>query len=299
LPGLIGLVTQQIIKPPSGGFLLNKVPTIQENSMLKYLIAAVILTQMSVSQAQTVINQSPKASVMTGLAQRVQADLGGDFYQSRDCRDARSQFQSVTPSVIVYETMNVAAAAAKKLDCGIRFSGDQVLAHAWQSFSVCRRSDSRQALHQSQTFGMSGMHPYAKWTQEFNARNKANLQVKVYQGSGATVQALLAREIDWGFIATAATAAAQSQGAIVCDFSTNPGSADFLGRYYQHSLADLRIQFVVLYNGANAAARRQRLHDQKFSDYLSKAGYVLASDAMTADQLQRFDQDFLKLQSAY
>lgn len=267
--------------------------------MFKLFVVAALLAATVPVSAQTVINQSPRASVMTALAQRVQTDLAGDFYQSRDCRDAAQKYQRTQDAVIVYETMNVAAAAAKKQDCAIAFPADQVIAQAWQSFSICRRSDWRQALHASQTFGMSGMHPYQQWIEEFNQRNQARLQVRVYQGSSATVQALLAREIDWGFIATAATAAAQSQGAIICDFSTDPRSPDFFGSYYQHSLADLRIQFVILHNGSAADAARLRLRERGFSDYLTNLGYGWSSTHMTADGFDRWQKDYLRLKSAY
>ena len=78
------------------------------------VVATFVVSLTFASDNLTVINQSPKASVMTGLATTVQDTIGNNtsFYQSRDCKDAARAYTQKKNQVIIYETMNVASAAA-------------------------------------------------------------------------------------------------------------------------------------------------------------------------------------------
>jgi len=249
----------------------------------------------------TVINQSPRTSVMAGLALRAQAELGkaAEFYQSRDCQDAAKKFQGSPGSLIVYATDNVAAAAVKDLDCAVPLVAEQIVVAAWQSFSLCRSPDWSTPLHQSPTLGMSGMHPHRKWIAEFNQQNSAAMAARIFQGSSATLRALLAREISWGFIATATARPAEQAGTIVCDYTTDPRDPKFLNRHYRHGLGDLRLQVLLLYNGPDAKSVRSRLNNADFVRYLENSGYTDIVFDVNGARLRQLDRDYLNLRSFY
>lgn len=271
--------------------------------MIRSLILMILCVSMpALAMAKiTVINQSPKTSVMAGLAFKTQSALEqtADFYQSRDCQDAANKFRSDTTSLLIYATDNVAAAAAKNLDCAIPLIAEQIVVSAWQSFSFCRLPDSGVALHQSSTLGMSGMHPYRKWIAEFNQRNNASISARVFQGSSATLKALLAREISWGFIATAVAKPAQTAGTIVCDYTTDHREPRFLANHYRHSLSDLRLQVLILYRGTDTQSVRDQLRRDDFVRYLETSGYT--DILFTVDDIRRkqLDLDYQNLKSFY
>ena len=142
------------------------------------VVATFVVSLTFASNSLTVINQSPKASVMTGLATTVQDTIGNNtsFYQSRDCKDAARVYTQKKNQVIIYETMNVASAAAKNIDCKIDFEPAEVAVYSWQSFSICRLPETNTALDSSATLGMSGMHPYKKWISELTQRTTDDLK---------------------------------------------------------------------------------------------------------------------------
>ncbi len=263
-------------------------------------VAAFVVSLTFASDNLTVINQSPKASVMTGLATTVQDTIGNNtsFYQSRDCKDAARVYTQKKNQVIIYETMNVASAAAKNIDCKIDFEPVEVAVYSWQSFSICRLPETNTALDNSATLGMSGMHPYKKWISEFNAKNNGRLEVRLYSGSGATIKGLLSKEISWGFIATAVATKSQAQGLIKCDFNTDPTSDAFIGKTYKHALGDLRIKVVVLDNSGTSATVGA-LSKEEFVNYLTKSGYSYINHGMTAEQLEQFEKEYKTLQNFY
>lgn len=248
-----------------------------------------------------IVNQSPKASVMTGFTIATQKNAGVplQFYQSRDCQDAALAYKNTADSVIVYETMNVAAASKKGLDCSIDFQPGNVVLYTWQSFEICHLQQHSVALENSKTFGMSGMHPHAAWIGEFNKKHQANLKARIYSGSGAAAKGLLAKETDWAFIASAVAAPLVDKGAIVCPFSTDPTSAKFFGKHYSHRLADLRIKVLVLAHGKDTDKIRTGLSNQEYTTYLINAGYSHISHNMTSDQLTEFIEAYKRLQKSY
>jgi hypothetical protein len=249
----------------------------------------------------TVINQSPAASFMTGLTQKVQNNLNDietDFYQSRDCADAARKYEKLSDVVMPYELMNVAASKNKNLNCTTKFMTNEVVFYAWGSFSFCHRPDYDVSLNNASTFGMSGMHPYDKWVTEFNNLNNANLKTRLYKGSKGTLQGLLAKDIDWGFIATPVAINSVQQGTIVCPYTTDPTSEKFLGKYFSHSYPAVRFEVLTLAKG-NTDKVREKLNNAEFRKYLSDFGYSFVDFDFTEMDRHNFELDFIKLQKSY
>lgn len=264
------------------------------------LITMISLISSSVlANEKTVINQSPKTSVMTAMALHLQDSIGhAEFYQSRDCRDAALTYQKNAESVIIYETMNVASAAAKKIDCEINFRPADVVLAAVQHFQFCRLPDRKLPIKSMRTLGMSGMHPYKKWINELNASNGMNVNVSVYQGSEATLRGIISREIDFGFVADATAVRAQQQGLIQCDYSTNPNDDNFIGRHLAHSIPDLAIRVFVL-SRRDQDALRTRLRTHDFHGYLEKSGYTSSDASFSQKQFETYRREFNLLKSFY
>lgn len=272
--------------------------------MNKLLSAALICCALLTSPTHadtTIVNQSPKASVMTGFTIVTQnsAKVPMTFYQSRDCQDAANVFKNNSNSAIVYETMNVAAAKAKNLNCKIDFTSENVALYTWQSFEFCRLAGNKTSMLTASTFGMSGMHPHQAFVSEFNKTQQAKLSAKIYSGSGATAKGLLANEVDWAFIASAVAKPLVSKGVIECPYTTDPTSASYFGKNFNHSLADLRIKVLVLSRGSDTTAIRQNLQSSEFQEYLMKSGYSNTTSKMTDEQIKRFEQEYTVLQRSY
>lgn len=269
--------------------------------MLKFIITILFGMVASITNAQsTVINQSPKASVMTGFAVAVQDAIGNNtkFYQSRDCRDAAEVYRNNKESVIVYETMNVASANAKNINCEINFTAEEVVLAVEQHFQFCRLPTTNKPFINSNTLGMSGMHPYKKWIGELNTQNKSNVSVQVYQGSGATLRGIISGEIDYGFVADAVAEKGKSKNQIVCDYTTDPMSNNFIGKIIKHELATLNIKVVVLAN-KNQVEIRKALNSENFRNYIRNSGYSEIKSQFINQEFVDFKNNYQLLKKFY
>jgi len=248
-----------------------------------------------------IINQSPRASVMAGFTLAVQNYLGIDsrFYQSRDCQDAARAYLRNDDNIIVYATDVAAAANPKGLECEIEFITDEVVLYTWQSFEICHLPDNTTTLEDSETFGMSGMHPHESWIKEFNSKFDNTLRTRIFSGSGATAKGLIAKDIDWGFIASAVATPLVEKGTLVCPYTTDPNSTNYFGNYYPVSLADLRIKVLVLARGGDVNTIRQSLNSPEFISYLTNSGYSHIQFEMDESQIQKFMKDYELLQKSY
>jgi hypothetical protein len=252
-----------------------------------------------IANETTVINQSPKASVMTGFAVMLQTNVSpAGFYQSRDCRDAAAAYKKNIDSVIVYETMNVAAAAAKNINCEIDFLPSDVVLATTQYFQFCQAIDRTLPIRRMRTLGMSGMHPYEKWVTELNKRNQMTVKVSVYQGSEATLRGIISKEIDFGFLADSTAEKAKNQGLVQCNYSTNPRAQDFVGQHLQHPINDLAIRVFVLAR-SNQSVIQSRLQSNEFKEYLKKAGYQHVNYQFSIADLETYQTHFRLLKSFY
>lgn len=271
---------------------------------MKKTLLSIISSMLLIASAYAepiIINQSPKTSVMMGFTLAVQKHLGVDskFYQSRDCQDAARAYLKNSDSVIVYATDVAAAANPKGLECEINFTSDEVVLYTWQSFEICHLPENTTALQDSETFGMSGMHPHKSWISEFNDKFDNNLRTRIFSGSGATAKGLIAKDIDWGFIASAVATPLVEKGTLVCPFTTDPNSPNYFGNSYPVSLADLRIKVLVLARGSDVEAIREGLKSTDFATYLKSSGYSHIQHSMDDPQFEQFMKDYELLQKSY
>jgi hypothetical protein len=269
--------------------------------MKKITFVILMMLATSLYAKPIIINQSPKTSVMMGFTLAVQRHLGVEskFYQSRDCQDAARAYSKNDDSIIVYATDIPAAANPKGLECEVEFTKNEVVLFTWQSFEICHLPENTTALHDSETFGMSGMHPHNAWISEFNDKFNNNLRTRIFSGSGATAKGLIAKDIDWGFIASAVASPLVEKGTLVCPYTTDPNSPNYFGNSYSISLADLRIKVLVLARGADVELIREGLKNTDFERYLHSSGYSHIQHEMNDSQFEEFMKDYELLQQSY
>jgi hypothetical protein len=224
----------------------------------------------------TVINQSSKASPAGVFAQAVRQAVDGQWYQSSNCTDATAKFNSTKDAVMVYNSSVAFAALNKKLEgCQldeIAKSNSKVALISSSRMLICQRAESNTDLFAGEklTLGMASMYAVPKHEAQWQASGSA-VKIVPYSGSKTVLQALIAGDIDWGWMGE--SLALKQGDKLKCEYSTDPLSTKFLGKKTPKLvIADFRIIAVVYSNTANVEKLKTLLTDSKsFQKYLKSS----------------------------
>ena len=224
----------------------------------------------------TVINQSSKASPAGVFAQAVRQAVDGQWYQSSNCTDATAKFNSTKDAVMVYNSSVAFAALNKKLEgCQldeIAKSNSKVALISSSRMLICQRAESNTDLFAGEklTLGMASMYAVPKHEAQWQASGSA-VKIVPYSGSKTVLQALIAGDIDWGWMGE--SLALKQGDKLKCEYSTDPLSTKFLGKKTPKLvIPDFRIIAVVYSNTANVEKLKTLLTDsESFQKYLKSS----------------------------
>ena len=247
-------------------------------NLVKYALSVASLTLfIGTAQASdlTVINQSSASSPAGVYAQAVRKSLDAKWYQSSSCEDAAKKFSSTENAVMVYNSSVAFAALNKKLEnCQL----DEIaktkatpIAISSSRMLICSKPGQTKALTGDVvSLGMASMYAVPKHEAQWNA-NGAKVKIVPYSGSGTVLTALLAGDIEWGWMGESL---ARKQGdKLDCPYSTDPSADNFLGKTFPKLvIPDFAINAVVYTNAKDPAAVAKALEQsEEFQKYLKSS----------------------------
>lgn len=238
---------------------------------LAKLLVAVLALSATVARAEvTVINSGNKASPASVLAMAYKNAVGGEWYQAKDCEDALRVFNSTKNAVLIYNSSLDFAARNKNMNCTLQgVTPQQIIFTGHTYMNVCRKPGSTVDMNSNKTtLGMASMYAVSKHEKNFNSAG-ANIKLIPYGGSQEIVTAVRAGDVDLGWIGTGM---AKKQGSnLDCIYSTDPDSANFLGKKLKLAIPDFKIDYVLYSNTTDAEVfkkLRAAAGNKEFAEFL-------------------------------
>jgi len=225
----------------------------------------------------TVINPSHKTSPAAVFAFAFRDALGdAKFYQSEDCEDAGRKYRETPNAVFIYNSSMEFAGRNKGLNCNLEPLTDKKIVFVGQHyFKLCRRAGDTVDLvpgnNRRVTMGIASM--LATQAHENTWKEQGvNVKIVPYSGSKTVAKALLAGDIDIGFMGQGI--AAKQGDRIECLYSTNPEADNYLGKSIPVAVPDFHISFVVYTNSKDPKVLeklRNVGNSEVFNNYLKKS----------------------------
>ena len=242
-------------------------------NLIKCIVSVVALSAGLAQAADlTVINQSSAASPAGVFAQAVRKSLDARWYQSSDCADATNKFNSTENAVMVYNSSVAFAALNKKMEnCQldqIAKSSASVVLVSSSRMLICSKPDQTKTLSTNNAkLGMASMYAVPKHQAQWNAKG-GNVVLVPYSGSKTVLTALLAGDIEWGWLGE--SLALKQGDRLACQYSTDPTSDKFLGKFFSTlTIADFAINVVVYTNARDSSQVVDQLKSNvEFQKYL-------------------------------
>lgn len=227
------------------------------------------------NHSYTVINQSSSASPAGVFAQAVRKSLDSEWYQSSDCNDASNKFNNTKNAIMVYNSSVAFAALNKKIEnCQLDEIDKQnakVVLVSKSRMLICTLPDSTKDLTKDTvTLGMASMYAVPKHQAQWNA-NGGDVTIVPYSGSKTVLTALLAGDIDWGWMGE--SLALKQGNKLSCAYSTDPNSDKFLGNTFKSlTIADFAINVVAYTNAKDVDSVVEQLQtNPEFNNYLTNS----------------------------
>jgi len=241
-------------------------------NMFIILLAVFTIT----TQAETIINNSNKASPATVLTKQFEKAVGSiDFWQANNCEEAEKQFRSTKNAVMAYNADVGIAALSKKLNCPFNVDNYKTVFIGKSYTKICSATKNPRTLANSKTIGMASVIYSKLFIDDINS-NGFKLKGVPYGGSKDVLNALLAGDIDTGIIAVGLAQQAESKDLITCEFSTDPAADNYYGKTIRLKLVGLPI-IQVFYTNSEDTIFIKKLHDAvnnpNFLEFLNKNFY--------------------------
>lgn len=256
---------------------------------MKHLIVTALTLIATSASADIIVNHSNKASPTTVLAKSFEKAVGEgaiDFYQAGNCEEAEQKFSSSKNAVMIYNADVGIAALSKNLSCPLKATAEKTVFIGKSYLKICTNAKNPKKLDQSKTIGAASVILSKGLIEDYNS-NGLKLKGVPYGGSRDVLGAVIAGDIDFGFIGSGVADPAVEQGQIVCPLSTDPRSKEFVGNVYKLKIPTLPIA-KVFYTNSNDKTVIDRLRgaaeSKDFQEYLKKSGY---SDVKTKNITQQ------------
>lgn len=247
--------------------------------MKKLVVVLAALSVAGAVLADVVVNHSNKASPATVVAKNFEKAVGEDkinFYQASNCEEAEQTFQNSKNSVMIYNADVGIAALAKGLNCPLNAKENNVVFVGKSYLKLCTRPGKTVLpFKQARTLGAASVIMSKGLIEDYNANGLA-LKGVPYGGSKDVLAAVIAGDVDYGFIASSIADPAVVQGSVVCPWSTDPRDTNFVGRQYKLKVPELPIVKVFYANTTDAqfiAAMKSAVKTSGFQEYIKSAGY--------------------------
>lgn len=228
------------------------------------LVAAIVssLTMVACTQKSaeiTVINPSHKTSPAAVFATSYRDALGASYYQSADCEDAGRKYANTENAVFIYNSSMEFAGRNKGLDCNLEpLTNKKIVFVGQHYFKLCRRAgtdvDLTPGNPQKINMGIASMLATQAHEDTWKAKG-VNVKIVPYSGSKTVAKALLAGDIDIGFMGQGI--AAQQGDKIECLYSTDPAADNYLAKSVPVAVPDFHISYVVYTNSKDPQVLKQ------------------------------------------
>lgn len=245
---------------------------------MKHLIFISLALMGSVASANVIVNHSNKASPATVVAKNFEKAVGEgtiDFYQAGNCEEAEQKFSSSKNAVMTYNADVGIAALSKNLACPLKATADKTVFIGKSYLKICTNAKNPKQLNQSKTIGAASVILSKGLIEDYNS-NGLKLKGVPYGGSKDVLGAVVAGDIDFGFIASGIADPAVAQGQIVCPLTTDPRSKEYVGNVYKLKIPGMPIA-KVFYTNSNDKVLIEKLRtaaeSKDFQEYLKKSGY--------------------------
>jgi hypothetical protein len=243
---------------------------------MKKVFVILLATFTITAQAETIINNSNKASPATVLTKQFEKSVGSiDFWQANNCEEAEKQFQKTKNAVMAYNADVGIAALSKKLDCPFNANNYKTVFIGKSYTKICSATKNPRTLANAKTIGMASVIYSRLFIDDINS-NGFKLKGVPYGGSKDVLNALLAGDIDTGIIAAGLAQPAESKNLITCQFSTDPAADNYYGNTIKLKLAGLPIIQVFYTNSEDPIFIKKlehALNDTNFLEFLNKHSY--------------------------
>jgi hypothetical protein len=251
------------------------------------LTAGVFIKNYNTEKPIVIVNPSAKTSPATVFGKAVQKSLDAQFYQAANCEDAVAKYGRTTNSVYIYNSSIEFAARNKGLKCLLAEEKDKtVLFYGGTPMYICRLPGSTKDFGPAPTtLGMASMYA-TKSHENLFKKGGANVKIVPYSGSKTVLAALLAGDVDLGWMGSGL--ARKQKGKIECLYSTNPGDKNFLGNKVDNGIPNFTITYVIYTNarGDKAEEIKYKLaSDPNFLKFLKTSNTSGTFDAAGKDQL--------------
>jgi len=236
----------------------------------------------------TVINMSSPASPAGVFAQAVKKTVDGDWYQSSHCSQGHDAFTNIKNSVVVYNSSVAFAALNKQLkNCQIP-KNVLISAVAKTPMHICKLLNGTTDLERDKVkLGMASMYAVKKHQDQFNNQSRnGSVQLIPYSGSKTVLKALLAGDIEWGWMGSGL--ANKNSNKIQCEWTTDKTdkTKQFLGdKFSRLTIPDFAINVVIYTADKKTAEKVTALlkENKEFNKYTKTSGFTINTEPTQQD----------------
>jgi hypothetical protein len=167
------------------------------------------------------------------------------------------------------------AALNKKLACPLTATAEQTIFIGRSYTEICSSNARPRTIDNAKTLGMASVLLSQPLIDDYNS-NGLQLKGVPYGGSKDVLGALLAGDIDLGVLGTGIAEAAVKEGKISCLLSTDPQSANFVGKKFKLKIPALPIIQIFYTNSKDIDfinRLRKGINDGEFQKFLKQHGY--------------------------
>jgi hypothetical protein len=247
---------------------------------MKIFLTLIFLMSMLLSSANavTIVNHSNKASPGTVLAKSFQNafEMKTSFYQAGNCEEAEKKFQSTKDAIMIYNVDVAIAAMGKKLNCPLPAKAPKTVFIGKSYLDICTSAISPMDLKSAKTIGGASVILSKGLVDDIN--NQPGVKVKgiPYGGSKNVLAAIIAGDIDIGYVGHGVNRTSVENGDVVCPIQGNPASKDYIGNKLNMQIPDFPIIKIIYTNSDNKeiiAKMKEAVLNKQFQAYLKKSGY--------------------------
>jgi len=275
--------------------------------MMKTLVISALMLISAVCAADTIVNNSNKASPATVLAKSFEKAVGEDkieFFQASSCEEADQKFNSTANSVMTYNVDVGIAALTKKLNCPLKATADNTVFIGKSYIKICSSAKTPfvKSIEKAKTIGVASVALSKGLIADYSSISPGIKGVP-YGGSKDVLMAVIAGDIDVGFIGVGVADPAIEQGQIVCTLSTDPRRDDYIGKKYKMKYPAYNITSIFYTNSndkALVAKLQKSTDDPEFQTFLRKSGFGFVKNKnITADDVSDVQKHISDIYNLY
>lgn len=252
-----------------------------ETKMKKILLNIVVVSLFLISSAEavTIVNHSNKASPGTVLAKSFEKALGNSsatFYQAGNCEEAEKKFQSTKDAIMIYNVDVAIAAMGKQLNCPLPAKAAKTVFIGKSYLDICTNAKKPKTLTEARTMGGASVILSKGLVADINRQPGVKIKGIPYGGSKDVLAAIVAGDIDVGYVGHGVNRQSVENGDVVCPIQGNPIDKNYIGKRLNMQIPDFPIIKIIYTNSENKQLieqMRRAVYSNEFRAYLTKSGY--------------------------